>query len=443
MTPRDPLRKGFLGVFLLALGVRLLYLTTFMAAHPAHWRSTEFEWWEIGNVAVNVFAGRGFSSPFFRGSIPTAWVCPLVPYMWAAVMRLTGGANGRTEQVLILLQSVPSALSVAFYWLIARYLTRRIASLPSHTDSVVGLVLCFWPESLLRLTYLYYFVWQELAVAVLVFLGLRWCDRPTLSTGAALGMVGGLTALISLNPVPIFLVALITPFLERRSLDARLLHAMILSILTATLIVAPWIVRDALVFGRLYPLRSNGAFELFQGNNPKGCIREQADSAHPVTDPKEMALYQALGESEYVRLSGERAWSYIRAHPGLTALRVAQRFYVTWCTDLFNNWPDVPGAKWWPPGKYYKLLLLVTLASALIPLGLVINGLFSGRLRDLPHPALFISVFVFLPRPHYFTLVRNEYTQTLRAWLALFAIAVLYSATPRASNSESSTVNPT
>jgi hypothetical protein len=427
MNPRDVLRKGFLSIFLLALGVRLLFLVTFMGTYPAHWRGADFWWWEIGNIAINVFEGHGFSSPFFRGSVPTAWECPLVPYLWAAVMRLMGAANGRTEQVLVLLQSVPSALSVAFYWLIARYLTRRMASLPLLTDAVAGLVLCFWPESLLRLTYLYYFVWQELGIVVLVYFGLRWCDRPTLSTGGALGVIGGLTALININPIPIFLVALSTPVLESRSLDAHLLRAMLLSVLTATLIVAPWIVRDALMFGRLYPVRSNMAFELFQGNNPKGCIREQADSAHPVSDPKEMALYQSLGESEYVRRSGERAWDYMCHHPAQTALRVAERFYVAWCTDLFNSWPEVPNSKWWPRGVYYQLLLLVTIPSALIPLGVVIFGLFSGRLRGVPHPALFISVFVFLPLPHYFTLINNEYTQTLRAWLALFAIVALCS----------------
>jgi hypothetical protein len=66
------------------------------------------------------------------------------------------------------------------------------------------------------------------------------------------------------------------------------------------------------------------------------------------------------------------------------------------------------------------LLLGPTIPSALIPLGIVILGLISGRLRDLPHPALFISVFVFLPLPHYFTQVNNDYTQTLRTWLALW-----------------------
>ena len=40
-----------------------------------------------------------------------------------------------------------------------------------------------------------------------------------------------------------------------------------------TLIVVPWVVRNIAVFGRLYPVRSNAPFELFQGNNPKDCIR--------------------------------------------------------------------------------------------------------------------------------------------------------------------------
>ena len=418
-------RKGFLGIFLLALGVRLLFLVTYMAAYPARWQVPDFNVAEIGNIAVNVFEGRGFSSPFFRGGVPTAWQCPLVPYLWAAVMRVMGEATGRTEQALVWLQSVPSALSVAFYWLIACYLTRRIRGLPPHTAAVAGLVLCFWPESLLRLPDLWYFVWQELGIVVLIFFGLRWCDRPTLSTGAALGVTGGFTALVNVNPIPIFLVALITPLLERRSLDVHLLRALIPPIITATLIVAPWIVRDAITFGRLYPVRSNTAYELFQGNNARGCIRQQVDSKHPVIDPQEMALYQSLGESEYVRRSGERAWEYICHHPEQTALRVVKRFYVVWCTDLFNDWPWDPSDKSWPRDAYSKLLWLATILSALIPLSVVIFGLVSGRLQSLPHPALFISVFIFLPLPHYFTQIKIDYTQTLRSWLALFAIVAL------------------
>jgi hypothetical protein len=103
---------------------------------------------------------------------------------------------------------------------------------------------------------------------------------------------------------------------------------------------------------------------LFQGNNPKGCIRQQADSIHPLNIPQEMTLYQSLGESEYARRAGERAWEYIRHHPGRTAVRVAQRFYVVWCTDLFNDWPWLPSDKWWPDGRGNKLLLLATILSA-------------------------------------------------------------------------------
>jgi hypothetical protein len=54
----------------------------------------------------------------------------------------------------------------------------------------------------------------------------------------------------------------------------------------------------------------------------------------------------------------------------------------------------------------------------------VIFGLISGRLQGLPHPALFISVFVFLPLPHHFAQVADDYMQSLRAWLALLAIVV-------------------
>jgi hypothetical protein len=97
-------------------------------------------------------------------------------------------------------------------------------------------------------------VWQNLGIVVLIWLGLRWCDRPTLATGAALGTAGGLVALININPIPIFAVAL-AAFPDRRSFDVHMLRAAMLSAITATLIVAPWIARDAVMFGRFYPIR--------------------------------------------------------------------------------------------------------------------------------------------------------------------------------------------
>ncbi len=60
-------------------------------------------------------------------------------------------------------------------------------------------------------------------------------------------------------------------------------------------------------------------------------------------------------------------------------------------------------------------------------IGNIAINLFQGRGFNSPfhHAILFASVFVFLPMPHYFTMVNSQYSQTLRSWLALMAVIVL------------------
>ncbi len=423
------------------MAARLLYLLVFIWMRPKIWGVAGFDFWEIGNIAINLFHGRGFSSPFFAGNQPTAWMCPFVPALWAAVMKLLGQASGRTYRVLVVLQIVPSALSVSFYWLVARYLTRRVPGLPSYTAAFVGLLFCLWPESLMRFTRIWYFAWQELIVAALIYAGLWWCDEPSPYSGSTLGALGGLTALINVTPVPIFVVALVTPLFENKHPRARILRAATLCGIVAAIIVGPWLVRNALRFGHFVPLRSNAGFELFQGNNPNGAICQQSDSEHPLQDPRELALYKALGEIGYVRYSRDRAFQYIETHPSETALRIAERIYVAWCTDISGRWPGQPGKPWWNGGHGF-VIALVALLSAVIPLSIVAFGLVTGRLRGLPHPILFASVFVFLPLPHYFTIANEVYTQTLRSWLALMAAIVLIRTLSRSAPADRSLTQP-
>ncbi len=114
----------------------------------------------------------------------------------------------------------------------------------------------------MRLTELWYFVWQELAVAAVVWAALRWCDDSDRRYGLMLGMLGGLLALINVTAIPIFGVAVLCPILGSEN-RGRALPAVITPASVAALIIAPWILRNALTFGCFVPIRSNAGYELF------------------------------------------------------------------------------------------------------------------------------------------------------------------------------------
>jgi hypothetical protein len=232
-------------------------------------------------------------------------------------------------------------------------------------------------------------------------------------------------ALINATPLPIFAVALVTPFLRTQHRRAIIAGRAALSVFIVSICIAPWLVRNAVVLGSLVPLRSNLGVELWQGNNPNGSIRQQEDSAHPAhEDSPEYAMYNRLGEIAYSRLCWDRASAYIRSHPFLTIVRAAERFYVVWCTDIFDQWPYARGWKWWHGDPDETVLRFTTILSALLPLGLVLYGVLSGSFRSLPHGALFATVFLVLPLPHYLTQVADHYFVFMRCWLVLLGVTV-------------------
>src|SRR5258707_12509947 len=66
---------------------------------------------EMGWVARSLASGHGFSSPFFPATGPTALVPPLFPYLLASVFRVCGLYTAASALVILLLDSLLSALT--------------------------------------------------------------------------------------------------------------------------------------------------------------------------------------------------------------------------------------------------------------------------------------------------------------------------------------------
>ena len=412
-------------IFLAALLVRLLFFSVRAMDMPAAWmRSGPFGQAEMGNIAVNLAAGRGFSSPFGPGSTPTAWLCPLIPLIWAAVIKILGSANGHTALIVGYLGTVPSAAFVVVYWLIVRHLLRGNPVL-RRTAFLAAAIFCIWPEALYELDFpnLWYFPWEEFATALVVLLGMKWIDRPSLKTVVPLGMAGGILALINVTPVPIFAVALVVPAFRNPAGRSRSLGLGAVGATLALLLCLPWLVRNAVVFHTFVPTRSNGGFQFWEGNNSLGCVREAADSQHPAIQPAILQRYQTMGEIDFSRQAFHLAMAYIRLHPREAMVRTLDRTYVFWLTDVLDRWKwDAKTESWWEQGRP----AIVKTLSATVPawglIALLIWALLSKRLANLPYKEIFLSILVFLPFPYYFTLAENEYSQILRSWLLMLAI---------------------
>src|SRR5258707_931365 len=78
-------------IFLVALLVRLVYVTV-AHSYRFHPILDHFEFgWEAGRVGRSLALGQGFADPFVpTGTGPTAWLPPLYPMIIAAVFRVFG-----------------------------------------------------------------------------------------------------------------------------------------------------------------------------------------------------------------------------------------------------------------------------------------------------------------------------------------------------------------
>ena len=293
--------------------------------------------------------------------------------------------------------TIHSAACVVVYWLIARHLLRGSPAL-RRTAFLVAAIFCLWPEAFYEIDYLWYFPYQELVVALMVLLGLKWIDRPRVKTVLPVGITAGILALINVTPMPIFPVILALPVLQRRENWKRVLGYGTVGALTAFLIILPWLIRDAVVFHTIVPLRSNAGFQFWEGNNSDGCVREMASSHQPEIQRAEFQRCRVMGEIAYSRQGYSDALAYIRKYPREALVRTAERAYVFWLTDTFDQWKRDKGTKnWWDKGRPAIVRHLSTSLGAWALAILSIWAILSKRLENLPYKWLFVSILFILP----------------------------------------------
>ena len=83
------------------LAVSAAMVSEFLDGFRNHWHFG----WEMGQIAGSICQGRGFSSPFFDPSGPTAMLMPVYPYLLAGCMRLFGSYSAASAMAILTLNS--------------------------------------------------------------------------------------------------------------------------------------------------------------------------------------------------------------------------------------------------------------------------------------------------------------------------------------------------
>jgi hypothetical protein len=95
---------------LVALAIRLVVMVFLLPEQLDPQRDHWHFGYEAGRIARTIVQGRGFSSPLFEDTGPTAWMTPVYPYLVAGVFKLFGIYTKASAIVLLSLNALMSAL---------------------------------------------------------------------------------------------------------------------------------------------------------------------------------------------------------------------------------------------------------------------------------------------------------------------------------------------
>ncbi len=181
--------------------------------------------------------------------------------------------------------------------------------------------------------------------------------------------------------------------------------------------IAPWTVRNYLVFHKFIPLRSNFGLELWLSNSPEVPDTWSRGYLHPTNDREEAAEYVRMTEVPYMRQKQSEAFAFMRSHPRDTMRSFFRRFEDNW----IGTW-DPPADQWRFLPLSDKLTLIWNCLFSLLALA---GALFAQRTKN-ENALPFTSVLMVFPLIFYVTHTNGRYRHPIdpiMCLLTVFAVA--------------------
>jgi 4-amino-4-deoxy-L-arabinose transferase-like glycosyltransferase/Tfp pilus assembly protein PilF len=242
------------GIFLLALGVRLVYLWQMRGSifFDAPMMDAQYhdQW------AQAIVAGKDFTGGvFFRA--------PLYPYFLALVY----GVLGHSYLIARLVQFLIGSFScVLVYSLAKRIFNRRTAAIAGVAAALYGVLIYFEGELLIPVLLVF--------LDLILILGLLWADRrPSSGRWGVCGVLLGLSALARPNILLVGAAILVWMILKSRGQQETAKFKPLLLVgcfvLGAILVISPVTIRNYVKGHDLVLIASQGGVNFYVGNNPR------------------------------------------------------------------------------------------------------------------------------------------------------------------------------
>jgi len=401
-------RRACLLMVIVALGIRLAVMAFVYPArlNPGrdHWKFAG----ETGRIARSIAEGKGFGSPFFADTGPTAWLTPIFPYLLAGVFKVFGVYTKASALAILSLDCLFSALTCIPVFSIARTSFGDCAALWA------GWIWVFFPYSINFATS---FIWDTtlsvLLMAILFLVVLKLESAPRWWLWFGFGALAGFTALT--DPVTLAAIPFLTLWILWRlyKKGQRWFLPAAAALLGVLIIVSPWFVRNYRTFHKFVPFRTGLAMEFYCGNNADDWNSDiRPPGYHPSDNEKEWLEYQQLGEINYMALKKREAFAFISSHRAHYAAMCMRRAIYMWTGFWSFSRRYLRQEPFDPPN-----IVFCTALTILAFLGLRRAFRERGAATAMPY----VIVLFFFPLVYYLTHPEDYYRRPLDPMLAVLA----------------------
>ncbi len=359
---------------------------------------------ETTQIAKSLLMHGTFSDPYSpMPTGPTAHVGPLYPLFYAAMLRVFGSGEAFGWAIRLL-----SLAALALHWALLPLAASRLG-----IPAAAGLFAAILGALIAAPTSLYN---QDAAFTCLLLTALICLTAPSrdgafrAGQAVAAGLLWGVACLQNPILLPVWIVWGAVLFFSLERVHRRNVAFLGLAIL----VMAPWLIRNRLVFDEFVFIRSNTGTEMAVSNNDctsatwqdnwrSGCYARW----HPNESPELARRVAAIGEVRFNREQRDTALKWIRERPARFLLLSARRFNLFWLP--LNG----SGNK----AELYDDLLICSFTILSIPGGIII-----WRKHRFAAYLLFSAMLVYsLPYAFFMNLLRYRFPIL---WISVLLTAV-------------------
>jgi 4-amino-4-deoxy-L-arabinose transferase-like glycosyltransferase len=396
-------RTSFFWMVVIAFVLRLAFI---LLAHTYKFKPDQDHFgfgYEMGRIGRAIANGRGFADPFDGQTGPTAWEPPLYPYLIGGVFKIAGVYTRGSALILLIINSIFSALTCIPIFLIGRRcFSQRVAVWASWAWALLPTIM-YWGSR---------WVWETSLAALLVtlifWLALTLEEREGHRRWIAFGLVWGVAGLTNSSLLSFLPASGLWAWYRCAKRDMSSWGGVGLAAVFFGATIAPWLVRNYEMFGKLIFIRSNFGAELRLGNGP-GADGTWMSYLHPTQNVVEMRRYQQMGETAYVAERKRAAIAFIRADYGRFAWLSFKRFIYYW-----GGRPRASGFSGLADNSAF-------LASSVLALW----GLGRALRKRKPGAWLFLWLVLCYPAAYYFVFPHSRYRHPIEPELAILIAYVI------------------